>query len=68
MVLVLVEYHCEKCNRLLCKGTLKDKDNALEVKCRGCRRVCFFQGPDADIIKQRSVLIKNGLMEDPELS
>lgn len=67
MDLVLVEYHCEKCNKLLCKGTLKDKDNALQVKCRGCHKLCFFQGPDADIIKRRSNLIKKGLIPDPEI-
>ncbi len=62
----LTEYHCKKCNKLLCKGKLTDRFNMLEVKCRGCRRVCFFRGPDSEIIKQRSALIKSGLIQDPE--
>ena len=62
----LKEYHCLKCGKLLCKGNLTDQNNILEVKCRGCHQVCFFCGKDADIIKKRSVLIKNGGIPDPE--
>ncbi|OHA18248.1 MAG: hypothetical protein A2664_02165 [Candidatus Taylorbacteria bacterium RIFCSPHIGHO2_01_FULL_46_22b] len=62
----LKEFHCQKCGKLLCKGRLTCKDDLLEVKCRGCQKICFFSGPDADIIKKRSVLIKQGLIPDSE--
>jgi phage FluMu protein Com len=64
----LKEYHCKVCGKLLCKGNLVDKDSLLEVKCRGCHTVSVFQGPDAEIIRKRSVLIKAGLIPDPEIS
>ena len=62
----LKEYHCQICDKLLCKGILNDKKDVLQVKCRGCHHICFFYGKDADIIKQRSILIKNGGISDPE--
>ena len=65
---VLCEYRCEHCHKLLCKGFLKDQDSVLEVKCRGCGEICVFTGKDRDIVKQRSVLIKQGLIPDTDLS
>lgn len=62
----LKEYHCTVCNKLLCKGILADRDSKLEVKCRGCHTISLFEGPDAEIIKKRSVLIKAGLIPDSE--
>lgn len=62
----LQEYHCKTCGKLLCKGNLTDKENILEVKCRGCHEISTFTGSDADIIKQRSVLIRQGLIPDSE--
>ena len=63
---LLVEYRCHECNKLLCKGFLTGKENVLEVKCRGCGRMCLFYGEDAEIVKQRSVLIKQGLIPDTD--
>lgn len=62
----LCEYHCKQCGKLLCKGHLTSKDNILEVKCRGCHSLCTFTGNDADIIRLRSALIRNGGIPDPE--
>ncbi len=63
---LLREYRCKICNKLLCKGRLSDRNSELEVKCRGCHNICVFCGPDAEIIKERSVLIRQGLIPDPE--
>ncbi|MBI3888277.1 hypothetical protein HY311_00590 [Candidatus Nomurabacteria bacterium] len=62
----LNEYRCDKCDKLLCKGCLTDKDNMLEVKCRNCHNIQFFQGPDAEIIRKRAVLINQGLIPDTD--
>jgi phage FluMu protein Com len=64
--MLLKEYHCKICGKLLCKGNLTDRNNVLEIKCKGCHKVCFFSGEDADIIRKRSVLISKGLIADPE--
>ena len=64
---VLKEYRCKTCHKLLCKGFLKDAESMLEVKCRGCGNICSFTGDDADIIKQRSVLIRQGLIPDTDV-
>jgi len=58
----LPEYRCKDCNKLLCKGYLEGAQSALEVKCRGCGRICLFRGKDAEIIMERSALIKQGLI------
>ncbi|PIN94052.1 hypothetical protein COU54_00520 [Candidatus Pacearchaeota archaeon CG10_big_fil_rev_8_21_14_0_10_31_24] len=63
----LREYRCEDCNKLLCKGFLNDEQSVLEVKCRGCGKICHFTGMDASIIKRRSVLIAQGLIPDTDL-
>lgn len=63
---VLQEYRCDVCHKLLCKGVLSDGGSVLQVKCRGCKKLCTFRGQDADIIKQRSVLIKQGLIPDTD--
>lgn len=63
----LCEYHCKVCGKLLCKGVLTDKDSFLEVKCRCCKQISHFQGPDAEIIKKRSVLIRQGLIPDTDV-
>ena len=63
---VLTEYRCHTCHKLLCKGLLSGHENILEVKCRGCGRICQFQGEDAEIVRQRSVLIKQGLIPDTD--
>ncbi len=62
----LKEFRCEECNKLLCKGNLVCKGNMLEIKCRGCGKMCVLDGEDADIVKTRSVLIKRGDIPDPE--
>jgi phage FluMu protein Com len=62
----LKEYRCPDCHKLLCKGFLNDKLSALEVKCRGCGRMCLFSGEDREIVKERSVLIKQGLIPDTD--
>ena len=62
----LIEYRCPVCRKLLCKGLLTDKLSLLEVKCRGCGRICQFSGEDADIVKTRSVLIAQGLIPDTD--
>lgn len=62
----LQEYRCDDCNKLLCKGYLSNVLSTLEVKCRGCGKICFFQGEDADIVSTRSVLIKQGLIPDTD--
>jgi phage FluMu protein Com len=67
MDLVLREYRCQECHKLLCKGYLKDENSVLEVKCRGCGLICTFTGEDAKIIKCRSVLIEQGLIPDTDV-
>jgi phage FluMu protein Com len=62
----LTEYRCPDCHKLLCKGMLSGSENILEVKCRGCGRICQFQGDDANIVMHRSVLIKHGLIPDTD--
>ncbi len=62
----LPEYRCPDCNKLLCKGFLQGAQSALEVKCRGCGRICLFRGKDAEIIMQRSALIRQGLIPDTD--
>ena len=62
----LTEYRCAECNKLLCKGFLKDSESQLEVKCRGCGRIQAFFGEDAHIVKKRSVLIRQGLIPDTD--
>jgi len=62
----LKEYRCQDCNKLLCKGYLSGSESALEVKCRGCGRLCVFYGEDAEIVTHRSVLIKHGLIPDTD--
>lgn len=62
----LREYRCKNCHRLLCKGHLSTVDDALEVKCKSCGRVCFFHGEDAEIVAQRAILIKQGLILDTD--
>ncbi len=52
---ILTEYRCQQCNKLLCKGFLNGHDNLLEVKCRGCGKICLFNGEDALIVKHRSI-------------
>lgn len=64
----LREYRCQTCQKLLAKGQLNHKEDVLEVKCRGCSNVCLFQGEDAEIIEKRSVLLKQGLIPDTEVS
>jgi phage FluMu protein Com len=63
----LREYRCPSCHKLLAKGTMYDDNSVLEVKCRGCHTVCIFHGEDAEIIKKRAQLIKEGklFVEDP---
>jgi len=65
---ILTEYRCQECHKLLCKGILSGVDNMLEVKCRGCGKVCQFRGQDAQIVRHRSVLIKQGLIPDTDLN
>lgn len=62
----LREYRCPSCRKLLAKGYLIHKDDMLEVKCRGCSTICFFQGEDAEIIEKRSIFFKKGLIPDPD--
>jgi phage FluMu protein Com len=62
----LIEYRCPDCHKLLCKGSLNGSENVLEVKCRGCGKICLFQGQDAEIVLNRSVLIKHGLIPDTD--
>lgn len=64
----LTEYRCPTCNKLLSKGYLKDKDSFLEVMCRTCKTVHVFTGDDAEIIKVRSDLIREGKITGYELS
>lgn len=63
----LIEYRCPVCRKLLCKGHLTTADNILEVKCRGCGKICTFIGEDAHIVKERSVLIRQGLVPDTDV-
>ena len=65
---ILQEYRCPDCHKLLCKGVLTGKDSEVEVKCRGCGRLCQFQGDDAEIVLNRSVLIKHGLIPDTDMA
>ena len=62
----LTEYRCPACRKLLCKGYLRDDSSVLEVKCRGCGKVVQFTGADAEIVKERSVLITQGLIPDTD--
>lgn len=62
----LKEYRCQVCHKLLCKGLLQDSSSVLEVKCRGCGRICTFVGEDREIVKERSELIAKGLIPDTE--
>lgn len=62
----LKEYRCQICNKLLCKGFLKDKESELEVKCRGCGTLCIFHGPNAEMLKKRAELMKHGLIPDTD--
>jgi len=64
----LREYRCPNCDKLLAKGSLRHKDDVLEVKCRGCSAIHMFRGEDADIIEKRSVLLREGKIPDPELA
>jgi phage FluMu protein Com len=64
---ILTEYRCPDCNKLLCKGILQGEGNVLEVKCRGCGKICTFLGQDAQIVRHRSVLIKEGLIPDTDV-
>jgi phage FluMu protein Com len=64
----LKEYRCTDCHKLLCKGFLNDQDSVLEVKCRGCGKLCQFSGTDAEIVKRRSVLITQGLIPDTDVN
>ena len=64
---ILQEYRCATCNKLLCKGFLTGPETAVEVKCRGCGKLCTFYGEDAKIISRRSVLIKEGLIPDTDI-
>lgn len=64
---ILTEYRCQQCNKLLCKGFLSGHENVLEVKCRGCGKICTFHGEDAVIVRQRSILIKQGLIPDTDI-
>jgi phage FluMu protein Com len=43
----LQEYRCPNCQKLLCKGALEGSDSEVEVKCRGCGKICAFHGQDA---------------------
>lgn len=63
----LKEYRCPNCHKLLCKGYLQDSNSVLEVKCRGCARICTFVGEDRVIVKERSVLIRQGLIPDTDV-
>ena len=62
----LTEYRCPDCHKLLCKGLLSDNASILEVKCRGCGKLAQFTGEDAHIVKERSVLIAQGLIPDTD--
>jgi len=64
----LIEYRCPDCSKLLCKGFLTGSENVLEVKCRGCGKICLFHGEDAEIVRQRSVLIRQGLIPDTDIN
>lgn len=68
MGLNLCEYRCKECNKLLCKGLLTDNNSILEVKCRGCGLISTFTGRDAQVIQRRSVLIKQGLIPDTDIT
>jgi len=46
---ILQEYRCPNCFKLLCKGALEGSDSAVEVKCRGCGKICAFNGQDAPL-------------------
>jgi phage FluMu protein Com len=63
----LKEYRCPDCHKLLCKGFLNDRMSVLEVKCRGCGKICFFHDEDREIVSRRSVLIRQGLIPDTDL-
>ena len=65
---LLREYRCPTCDKLLSKGFLKDKDSYLEVMCKNCKKVQFFTGEDAEIIKARHDLINRGVITGHELS
>jgi hypothetical protein len=43
---------------------MSSHDDILEVKCRGCGTICIFQGEHAEIVKERSRLIKDGIIKD----
>ena len=64
--LLLREYRCKICGKLLCKGLLNHSDSLLEVKCRGCGGLSLFRGQDAEIIKTRAELIHHGLIPDTD--
>src|SRR3989344_4789676 len=64
----LKEYRCPTCNKLLAKGSLKHKDDVLEVKCRGCSGVYLFKGENAEIIEKRSDLPEEELIPNPKIS
>ena len=64
----LKEYRCPECNKLLAKGSLRHKDDVLEVKCRGCSGVYLFRGENAEIIEKRSDLPEEELIPNPKIS
>lgn len=63
---LLKEYRCPACNKLLAKGIMTQKDDFLEVKCRGCKSMCHFYGEHAKVLIQRAKLIKQGVLPDTE--
>jgi phage FluMu protein Com len=63
---ILCEYRCADCHKLLCKGNLTGGNTKVEVKCRGCGKLCTFHGQDALIVSRRSVLIREGLIPDTD--
>jgi len=62
----LREYRCPICNKLLAKGYLTQKEDYLEIKCRGCKSICLVSGEHAEILAMRAKLFKKGLIPNTE--
>lgn len=43
-MMLLREYRCTACNKLLFKGVLVD--STVEIKCKGCGNLVTFQGEE----------------------
>lgn len=60
-LLVLKEYRCANCNKLLFKAYLAGNGTCLEVKCRRCGHMDIFYGGAGSEAPSPSLLVKGGM-------